>query len=322
MQKTLIPVPIATAVSFLFFALYGAIGAQGWRPTEESMSLIGEVSGWCERVSPGFFREPVNTLSNLGFIFIGLSIFFILERDHSSKEMPNSFFGVNSISILYASTALFLGPGSMLMHGTHTAWGEWADNLSMVMYILIPWLYNIKCMAKWSSGTFFRVYFGIVIVYALSRWFFGDRLGIGLDLFGLSIGLWIISEFLHKFWSPACRWLSGLVGFVVAAAFGIMPWTIFADPVSYWWVALFWLPAIFSANPPSTSRTYAPWYWAGILLYMLAFAIWLRGVPNDPWCDPDSVFQPHGAWHLLTALATLCFFFFLRTERTIGLNRD
>ena len=109
MQKLLTPFPIATVISFLFFVLFSAIGIQGWRPTEESMNLIGEVSGWCERVSSGFFREPVNTLSNLGFIFIGLSIFFILQRDQMSKQMPSTFVGVNSISILYASAAWFLG---------------------------------------------------------------------------------------------------------------------------------------------------------------------------------------------------------------------
>ena len=48
-----------------------------------------------------------------------------------------SFLAPLKIAILYASAAVFLGPGSMLMHGTNTLWGGWADNLSMIMYIVI-----------------------------------------------------------------------------------------------------------------------------------------------------------------------------------------
>ena len=29
-----------------------------------------------------------------------------------------------------------------MMHGTHTVWGQWIDNVSMVAYIIIPWLLN------------------------------------------------------------------------------------------------------------------------------------------------------------------------------------
>ena len=46
----------------------------------------------------------------------------------------------------------------MLMHGTNTLWGGWADNLSMIMYIVIPWLYNVYKMSNWSQQTFIKVY--------------------------------------------------------------------------------------------------------------------------------------------------------------------
>jgi len=46
---------------------------------------------------------------------------------------------------------------------------------------------------------------------------------------------------------------------------------------------------------------------------MSAFAIWLQGYPEQPLCNPDSIFQPHAIWHLLSACATLSFFFFFRT---------
>ena len=103
------------------------------------------------------------------------------------------------------------------MHGTHTGWGGWADNQSMVMYILVPWLINLKEMGRWSLRRFFTVYTAIVLVYSLTRWIFGSKLGINLDVFDVSIALWIISEVLFKFWTPKMRWISGFFGFVVAA---------------------------------------------------------------------------------------------------------
>ena len=279
----------------------------------EPNESIGDISRWCERVSGGIFREPSNALSNIGFMILGIYMFWVLGKDIKS-DTSNQFTGLNSISILYAGAAIFLGPGSLLMHGTHTEWGEWADNLSMIMYIIIPWLLNIKEMGRWSLKTFFSSYFLIVFVYAVTRWLFGSDLGINLDLFGLSIGLWVISETLFRFWSPLFRWISGFIGFLVAAIFGIMPTDILAEPVKFWWVILFWVPAILSPREPKTTRRYTPWYFLGIAAYMIAFAIWLQGRPNNPWCVPDSRVQAHAQWHLLTAIASLCFFKFLRTE--------
>ena len=57
------------------------------------------------------------------------------------------------------------------MHGTHTEWGQWADNLSMVMYILLPWLINVKEMGRWSVKRFFSVYIAIVVIDGFIRWF-------------------------------------------------------------------------------------------------------------------------------------------------------
>jgi len=304
---------ISLLLSFLFLITYSVLGYLGLILGLEPNESIGDVSRWCERVSGGIFREPANALSNIGFMVMGLLMFWVLTKDKIEVN-SNQFHGLTPISSLYAGAAIFLGPGSMLMHGTHTEWGEWADNLSMIMYIIIPWLLNIKEMGNWSIKRFFSTYFLIIFVYALARWFFGSELGINLDLFGLSIGLWVISETLFRFWSPAFRWISGFVGFFVAAIFGIMPNEIFSNLNEYWWIILFWIPAIFSIRAPTVKRNYSPWFFAGMAIYILAFIIWLQGYPNTPYCNPDSFIQPHAIWHLMTAFSTWCFFKFFRTE--------
>ena len=306
------PFYISLVLSGLFVVTFFVLSALGYIQSIESQGIIGDASRWCERVSGGLFREPVNTLSNLGFMVVGIYIFYTITTD-TNTSANNYFVGLTGISILYASAAIFLGPGSMLMHGTNSGWGGWADNLSMIMYILIPWLYNIFRMSNWTVRRFLEIYFSIVVIYAVMRWISGWGLGINLELFSVSIGLWAISEFLFKFWSPLFRFLSGFVGFVVLALFGTTPLDVIANFSEYWWVILFWIPGLLSNKKPTTTRTYK-WYFLGMVAYFSAFIIWSTGVPDNALCRPDSLFQAHGIWHLLSAVATYCFFLHYRSE--------
>ena len=305
---------IALSISFAFLLIFTILSYFGLIQSNDNIHLLGEASRWCERLSDGLFREPVNTLSNMGFMVVGLYIFWVLCND--KKNSTNPFIGINKISILYASVVIYLGPGSMLMHGTNTEWGEWADNLSMIMYIILPWLFNIYSMSKWSINQFLNTYISIVVIYSIWRWFTDFELGINFNLFGVSIGLWVISEVLYRYWSPVFRLLSGFVGFLVLMIFGTMPNEVFENFNEYWWVILFWLPAVLSNKRPKHSRTYK-WFILGMISYLSAFAIWLTGVPDHESCSPDSIVQAHGIWHLLTALATYFFFLHYRAVKTV-----
>ena len=301
---------ITLFVSIVFLITFSLLSYFQLIQSIDAMGLIGEASRWCERVSGGIFREPINTLSNLGFMVVGLYILYQLTNETSFNE----FSGLNKITILYGVTVVYLGPGSMMMHGTNTEWGGWADNLSMVMYISIPWLYNCYKMSNWSVNTLLKVYFSIILIYAIMRGMFGDGMGIGLNLFGVSIGLWVISEFLYKYWSPHMRFISGFVGFLVLMLFGTFPMEVYENINDYWWIVFFWLPGLLANKGPEGYRTYR-WYFAGMIAYMSAFAIWLTGVPDSETCNPDGLFQAHGIWHLLTALSTILFFYHYRSEK-------
>ncbi len=300
----------ALAVTAALFRL------NGWGDAAANESAIGEVSRWCERVSGGFLREPANTLGNLGFVISGLAMLYVLGRDQTDERpITNRFIGRSPLALLYAGAALFLGPGSMAMHGTHTQFGAWLDNVSMVAYILVPWLLNVSIMGRWSERRLFSTYGTLLSAYAAGYWFLGSDLGIGLDLFGVSIAMWIISEVLYRFHSPTMRWASGFVGFGVGAIFGVTPAVIAADLASHWWIIFFWLPGLLAKYPPVGRRQYIPWYWVGSAAFVLAYVIWLTGTNEHPACNPDSLIQAHAIWHLLGAVSTWSFFLFLRTER-------
>ena len=129
----------------------------------------------------------------------------------------------------------------------------------------------------------------------------------------LSIALWVITEVLQTFYSKPVRLLSGFVGIAVLAVFGRFPDEIIANFSEYWWVTLFWIPALFINEKHESNKKYFPWYWLGIFFYISAWIIWLQGYPGQPYCDPDSILQPHAIWHILSSCATLSFFFFFRT---------
>ena len=134
-RNKLNPFSLALISIFTTFLLFAFFGYNGWGPAAPNEQAIGEISRWCERVSSGFFREPANTLGNLGFVVAGLYMFFRLSKDATQENTP--LFGSFKIALLYASASTFLGPASMAMHGTHTRFGAWLDNVSMISYVLL-----------------------------------------------------------------------------------------------------------------------------------------------------------------------------------------
>jgi hypothetical protein len=306
--------PITILFSIVFLVTYFSLSAAGFLVGSEPNIAVGDVSRWCERVNQNILREPINALSNIGFMIAAIFMIRYITQDYKKNNVPNKYHGFSALVLLYIGGTYFLGPGSMFMHGTHTEWGQWIDNLSMVMYIIIPWLINLKEMAGWSTRTLFLIYLSIAFIYAVTSWIFDSEMGINLDLWALSIGLWIISETLFRFWSAQFRVISGFIGFLVAAVFGISPIEMITNIHNYWWIILFWIPAILAKQPPKNQRTYNPWFFGGMAFFVIAFYIWGQGKPGSSWCNPDSLLQFHGIWHLMCAVATWCFFKFLRTE--------
>ena len=314
-KNKLTPFSFALTSIFITILLFIVFGSNGWGPAAANEQAIGEISRWCERVSGGFFREPANTLGNLGFVFVGLYMFYKLSKDATSNHSP--LFGSFKIALLYASASTFLGPASMAMHGTHTQFGAWLDNVSMISYILILWLYNLKKLTKFSDRSFFISYSVLLGYYAYSYWFFDSGLGIGVDLFELSIGLWIATEVLVKLPNIYGRMLSGLTVLLTQQLFGSSVIDSFQNLQENWEMLLYFIPALIPSLHNDVERKYTPWFFVGVASFFGALMIWETGVPDHPWCEPDSWLQAHMVWHLLCAAATLSFFNFFRTEKNI-----
>ena len=49
----------------------------------------------------------------------------------------------------------------------------------------------------------------------------------------------------------------------------------------------------------------AVWSWPLLGLGAVAIGMWALGTPGSPACDADSWLQPHGVWHVLTAIVAI-----------------
>lgn len=82
---------------------------------------------YCERIGPGFWAEPVNALTNIGFIFAAWFIWRIVVRGqvHSSGI-------VATVGMIVA-----IGIGSFLFHTMATPFTRWLDFIPILLFQLL-----------------------------------------------------------------------------------------------------------------------------------------------------------------------------------------
>ena len=119
---------------------------------------------------------------------------------------------------------------------------------------------------------------------AVGAWLIGRRrVGFGLAVAAAGIG----SVDYHGPGSPAARLLHD--GGLYAVA-GLVAWHEVGRRLR-------------RARLPADRR---PAYRAALAAAAAGAACWWLGRTTSPWCDPDSLLQPHAAWHLLGAAALAC----------------
>jgi hypothetical protein len=86
------------------------------------MEWNAQVDGYCERLSPGFWAEPINAVTNLAFVFVGL---WMLSR--SRGVAPAQYLSL---------VLIVIGIGSGLFHTLATRWAGVADVVPIVVFVL------------------------------------------------------------------------------------------------------------------------------------------------------------------------------------------
>lgn len=81
---------------------------------------------YCERIDPGFWAEPVNAFSNIGFFFAAWFIWRIAGREQ----------GHNSSIAAIAGMIVAIGAGSFLFHTMATPFTRWLDIIPIFVFQL------------------------------------------------------------------------------------------------------------------------------------------------------------------------------------------
>lgn len=107
---------------------------------------MGNETHFAERIyGVSIFRTPSNTLSNLGYVLVGLYILAYVAYDARRSTSPKDPYAVRRPALMayFGFTCLLLGFGSGYMHASLTSNGHWYDLLgmygSLVAIIALHW---------------------------------------------------------------------------------------------------------------------------------------------------------------------------------------
>ena len=180
-----------------------------------------------------------------------------------------------------------------------------------------------------TTGGFYAIAFGAVVLFLGpgAMFFHGGLTRLGGWLDNLSMTLFISFLILYEL-ARIWRWDDNLTAFVAAyagvnIAAGLVTWLvegsgtfIFAGLVL---LAIALEVYILLARPGGVERRFGPWMLLALVTFGLATVVWRLSWTGAPLCDPTSVLQGHGVWHMLAMPVTPAFIFgYLRTETRRG----
>jgi len=311
---------ISIGVLTLLSLMYAFFGSSNWVG-----GSVESATQFCEKVSNGLIKEPMNALSNLTYIFVGLVILWNMPSGREKAANPMLERGL--YSILFAAGSMYIGIGSFDMHGTNTTWGTSMDWTGMLFFISFPVYYNFSRQYQWSDRLFVIVFSSVFVFTAILDTYaannnhvlienFSDgrklRLsGITRDyLWSLYIGVWILQE-AKNLSGNRLPWMIGLPLLAcVTLSVGVPIMQIIILCLMFIAIAL-----LVHYNPGRTLiRQANPSLWIGLSCYIVANIVWRYGRDGEAACNPDSLFQYHAVWHILTGLSVYFFYLYFTTE--------
>lgn len=91
---------------------------------------------YCERLDPSFWSEPINAISNAGFVLAGLWTF-------SKARQSGADLWVQGLCLWVA----VIGIGSFLFHTFANAWSQQADVIPIQLFIVVFTLFSFRRFA-------------------------------------------------------------------------------------------------------------------------------------------------------------------------------
>lgn len=243
---------IGLCFAFITLIVFIIIGLNGWPgPFDGCVNSMC----FCEQSdSTALIAEPINTWSNLAYIFMGLLILW--KVDASAKLNPNSVENPMAIpsfySVLYGMLVINIGLGSWLFHANMRIWGGIWDVGSMNMYMSYLLLYIFGRYFK-KSTRWFGVWYIILNILLFLQLIYNVPAGWGTIIFTVLVAICGLTEIFSVIWVKKHGQLKGLWkkwqwfiwGFGLFN-FGFIIWNLtntgrpLCDPTTFWQGHMFW----------------------------------------------------------------------------------
>jgi hypothetical protein len=227
-----------------------------------------------EAIYGSIYRQRANTVSNLGYVLVGLYVIAYAWWDFLRPTTMTDPYAVRHPALmgLFGVTCIELGIGSGLMHAALTSWGHKLDVFGMIATVTAlaalhwaRWIPGVRVSGRylptWPVFGFLASAGSIYFVLNLDKFGFGNAAYAGLiAIIGASIALEVVAR---------------------------------KSSLQYRWQVL------------------------SLASLALAFYIWNLDRAGR-FSSPDSWFQGHAVWHLLTAVTLGSAANFYRTELPIN----
>jgi len=165
LSKLLIPLIVVMILGIGILLLNGH--DYNWDDWKPATCMTTEVGCFCENIQDTFVRQPINAISSLSFVFVGIIAIlgFGDIPDRSKAPIANL-----SYRILFASALIVVGMGSAFYHISLSFVGQSIDVAGMYLVINFILIYAFSRMAKISRRFAMAIYFfitGVLIIVIL-----------------------------------------------------------------------------------------------------------------------------------------------------------
>lgn len=161
--------------------------------------MFEHVDGYCERLAPGFWDEPLNAVTNLSFIIAALILWRLAKREGTALRP----------SFLIPTALLFLtGVGSFLFHTFANGWTGIADVAALALCLLLTIFFGGM---RWLGQ---RWYFALVwpVIMVGLAFLLGAIVPVGGAFYlGPLVAGTIMAATCRAAGHPAWRWVAAAV---------------------------------------------------------------------------------------------------------------
>lgn len=249
----------------------------------------------------GFAVQPANTLSTFPLSIAGLILLgFLVFTDPPPQE--NYMTSGYLFGLCYVAMTILLGPLSMALHLGLQDVGGWFDSISLFIWFGFVACYGIfrffaigiakksyDEIPAWAFVVFFVGWVALIIVPAVTtRWAGADA-----EIWYLVLGAFALL-------GEGGLWISWAVTQSSRPTSWPTRWRL--SGAEHWYSNLPW----------DTGGT--TWFYAGAITFALALTIWFLSWTQKPLCAPDTWFQGHAIFHMMSALALVCLYKYYRHE--------